>query len=110
MMSRLPVQLTKHEVLEMLSQVHRDLETFRWATQRGSMNRRTRQWAGSKNRPVLRWSDGRVITTKELVVELGFQCKDKRGDVKTVDVFLAYSFEVMPAIRCGRVALVRYSD
>ena len=37
------------------------------------MNRHTRQWAGPKNRPVLQWPDGRVITAKELVVELGFQ-------------------------------------
>ena len=33
--------LTKHEVLEMLSQVRRNLETFRWATKRGSNNHRT---------------------------------------------------------------------
>ena len=38
----------------------------------------------------------------------GHPCEDKpRGDVKTVKVFLAYSFEVMSAIRCGRVVLVR---
>ena len=134
----------------MLSQVHSNLETFRWATKRGSMNRHTRQWTstGPKNRPVLQWSNGRVTTAKELVVELGFQvigldftdtyystgkledslqrdymgvplgrrlfrcvaghpCKDNEGDVKTVEVFLAYSFEVMPAIRSGRVVLVR---
>ena len=37
----------------------------------------------------------------------GHPCKDKRGDVKTVKVSLAFSFEVMPALRSGRVVLVR---
>ena len=30
-------------------------------------------WTGPKNRHVLQWSDGRVITAKELVTKLGFQ-------------------------------------
>ena len=144
------IGLTQQEVLEMLSQVHRNMKTFRCATKRGSMNSRTGQWTGSKNRPMLQWSDGRVITAKELVERFGFQvieldftdtyystgkledslhaqrdymgvplgrrlfrcvaghpCKDLRGNVKTVKVFLAYYFEVMPAISCGRVVLVR---
>lgn len=58
------IGLTKQEVLEVLSQVHQNLETFRSATKRGSMNRHMRQWTGPKNRPVLQWPDGRVITAK----------------------------------------------
>ena len=55
------IGLTKHEVLEMLSQVHRDLENFRWSTKQGSMNCHTRWWTGPKNSPVLQWSDRQVI-------------------------------------------------
>ena len=59
----------------MLAHVHCNLENFRWATKRVFMNRHTRQWTGPQNMPVLQWSNvnGRVITAKELVVELGFQ-------------------------------------
>ena len=43
------IGLTNQEVPEMLSQVHRNLETFRWATQRGS----TALCGGSFGRVVL---------------------------------------------------------
>ena len=43
------IGLTKQEVLEMLAQVHSNLKNSRWATQRGFMNRHTRQWTGPKS-------------------------------------------------------------
>ena len=77
------IGLAKQEVLEMLSQVHRDLETSRWATKRGSMNRHTSQWTGPKMknrpRPVLQWCVRRVVTTKEPAKQLGFQPGNRAG-------------------------------
>ena len=53
--------MTKQKVLEMLSQVHRNLETGLL-----EMPHKAVDWPPKqvKNRPVLQWSDGRVITAK----------------------------------------------
>ena len=37
----------------------------------------------------------------------GHPCKDRPNDMKTVKVFLAYSFKAVAAIRSGDVVLVR---